>query len=197
MEQILRELSTANSQVLVIVGDRQMPGRAMIFFTIPFGNLYNYNISHISRSIELYTSLFKISRNHIALSRSISTSYLEKSRLILSISIFIYRNFQLQVYLLQMLSYCCSSADLSRFGACYAALRGLARHDQLWRLAWHCRGLPRVPPETQVAPKRPGERGGFKREMVDFYGKNGKKWNILGFLLENIREKWWFSMLQS
>lgn len=55
-----------------------------------------------------------------------------------------------EVYLLQMLSYCCASVDLSRFGACCAALRGVARHDQLWRLAWQCHGLPRQVPETQV-----------------------------------------------
>eukprot|EP00435_Cladocopium_sp_Y103_P072431 s288_g40.t1 len=55
-----------------------------------------------------------------------------------------------EVYLLQMLSYCCASADLSRFGACCAALRGLAVHDALWCLAWRCQGLPRQVPETQV-----------------------------------------------
>jgi hypothetical protein len=75
-----------------------------------------------------------------------------------------------------MLSYCCASSDLSRFGACSAALRGVARHDQLWRLAWQCHGLPRQVPETQAPDlPGPGDGGVSLGKWWTFTGKKGEK----------------------
>ena len=57
---------------------------------------------------------------------------------------------ELKAYLFQMLSYCCSAWNLSRFGACCVVLRSLAFDDRLWRRVWQDMQLPRQVPESQV-----------------------------------------------